>query len=118
MFRKVLVSLVATAALGAGIVAMTSAAEAHHHHHHGHVNIGLGFFPFFGGYPAYGYGYGYPAYGYRNHYYSGYRNSYYYDDYDDYDDYSDCGYRRVAVKKWNNAHTHRIVVHRKRWVCY
>ena len=103
MFRKAFVSLVAAAALGAGMIAMTSAAEANHHH--GHVSIGLGFFPFIGsGYPAYGYGYpaygfGYPAYGY-------------------YDDYEDCGYRRVAIKKWNKSHTHRIIVHRKRWVCY
>ena len=106
MFRKVLVSLVVTATLGAGMMAMTSAAEAHRRHHHGHIGIGLGFFPFFGsGYPAYGYsGFGYPGYGYRHRLY--------------YDDYSDCGYRRVAIKKWNKAHTRRIVVHRKKWVCY
>ena len=104
MFRKTLISLVATAALGAGMIAMTSAAEAHHHH--GNVSIGLGFFPFFGsGYPAYCCGY--PGYGNRYPLY-----------YDDYNDYEDCGYQWVPVKKWNKSHTHRIVVHRKRWVCY
>ena len=106
MFRKALISLVATAALGAGMVAMTSAAEAYHHHHNGNVTIGLGFFPFFdSGYPAYGFGY--PGYRYRYPLY-----------YDDYYDYEDCGYRWVAIKKWNQPHTHRIVVHRKRWVRY
>ena len=108
MFRKALISLVATAALGTGMVAMTSAAEAHHRHH-GHVFIGLGFFPFFGsGYPAYDYGYpgfGYPGYGFRHPLYS-----------DGY--YNDCGYQWVAVRRWNPSHTHRVVVHRKRWVCY
>ena len=106
MFRKALITLVATAALGAGMVAMTSTAEAHHHH--GHVFIGLGFYPFLGfGYPAYGYGYpyGYPGYGYRYPLYN-----------DDY--YNDCGYRWVAVRKWNRSHTHRVIVHRQRWVCY
>jgi hypothetical protein len=114
MFCKAFVSLVATAALGAGMIAMTSAAEANHRHHHrNQVSIGLGFFPFIGsGYPAYdygypAYGYGYPAYGNRYPLY-----------YDDYNDYEDCGYRRVAIKKWNKSHTHRIIVHRKRWVCY
>ena len=101
MFRKALISLVATAALGAGMVAMASTAEAHRYHHRDHVVIGLGFFPFFDfGYPDYGY----PGYGYRYRHY--------------YDDYNDCGYRRVAIKKWNRSHTHRVVVHRKRWVCY
>ena len=96
MFRKTLISLVATAALGTGMIAMTDAADAHRRHHHrGHVS--LGFFPFFG-YP--GYGFGSPAF------------------YDNYYDYEDCGYRWVAIKKWNKAHKHRIVVHRKRWVCY
>jgi hypothetical protein len=121
MFRKVLVSLVVAATLGAGMMAMTSAADAHRRHHNGNVTIGLGFFPFLGGgYPAYGFGhrgYGYPGYGYRGFGYPGYgyRHRLYYDDYDD---YSDCGYRRVAIKKWNKAHTRRIIVHRKRWVCY
>lgn len=101
MFRKALISLVATAALGAGMVAMTSAAEAHHHHHNGNISIGLGFFPFIDP------GYGYPGYRYRYPLY-----------YDDYYDYEDCGYQWVAIKKWNKSHTHRIVVHRKRWVCY
>jgi hypothetical protein len=101
MFRKALITLVATAALGAGMVAMTSAAEAHHHHH-GHVSIGLGFYPFLGfGYPAYDYGY------------PGYRYPSYYDDY-----YDDCGYRWVAIRRWNPSHTHHIIIHRKRWVCY
>jgi hypothetical protein len=98
MFRKAFVSLVATAALMAGTIGMTSAADAmhrHHRHHHGHVS--LGFFPFFG-YP--GYGYGSPAY------------------YDDYYDYQDCGYRRVKVKRWNKSHTHRVIVYKKRWICY
>jgi hypothetical protein len=108
MFRKVLVSPVVTATLGAGMMAVTSAAEAHRRHHHGNVGIGFGFFPVLGGYPAYGFGYP----GYRHHY------PLYYNDYYDYDDYSDCEYRRVAIKKWNKAHTRRIVVHRKRWVCY
>ena len=31
---------------------------------------------------------------------------------------ADCRYRWVAVKKWNKAHTHRINVYKKRWVCY
>jgi hypothetical protein len=94
MFRKAFLSLVATAALGAGIIVMTPTAEAMRHHRH-HSHITLGFFPFLG-YP----GYGYPTY------------------YDDYNDYEDCRYRRVAVKIWNKSHTHRIIVHRKRWVCY
>ena len=100
MFRKALISLVATAALGAGLIATTSTAEAmhRHRHHHNNVTIGLGV-PFFGGYPAYGYGY----------------SDYYYDDYND---YSDCRYRRVAIKKWNRSHTHRVIVYRKRLVCY
>jgi|SRR5436190_20482484 len=100
MFRKVFLSLVATAALAAGTISMTSAADANHRHHHRHhSSITFGFAPFFG-YPGYDYGYGYPAY------------------YDDYYDYQDCGYRRVPVKKWNKAHTHRFVVYKKRWVCY
>jgi hypothetical protein len=97
MFRKALISLFASATLVAGTIGMTTAADAKHHHHHNHSHVSLGFFPFFG-FP--GYGYGYPAY------------------YDDYYDYEDCGYRRVPVKKWNKAHTHRIVVYKKRWVCY
>jgi hypothetical protein len=111
MFRKALVSLVVTATLGVGTFAMTSAAEAHRRHHHGNFTIGLGFSPFLGsGYPAYGYGY--RNYGYRNY---GYRYPVYYDDYYGYED---CGYRRVLVKKWNKAHTKRIKVYKKRWVCY
>ena len=106
MFRKALISLVATAALGVGMIAMTPDAEAHRRHHNGNVAISLGFFPFFGGgYPAYGYGY--PRY---RHHYPVY--------YNDYNDYGDCGYRRVHIKIWNKAHTRRIVVHRNRWVCY
>ena len=101
MLRKTFVSLVAAGALGVGMLGMTSAAEAmhKHHHHHNNVNIGLGF-PFFGGYPVYDY----------------YSPNYAY--YDEYDDYSDCRYRRVAVKKWNKSHKHRIIVYRKRLVCY
>jgi hypothetical protein len=100
MFRKAFISLVATAALAAGTVGLTSTADAkkYHRHHRHHSHISLGFTPFFG-YPGYGYGYGYPAY------------------YDDYG-YEDCGYRRIKVKRWNKSHTHRIVVFKKRWVCY
>jgi hypothetical protein len=100
MFRKALISLVATAALAAGTIGMTSAADAKKHHHHHHSYFSLGFVPFFG-YPGYGYDYGYryPAYD------------------DDYA-YDDCGYRRVKVKRWNKSHTHHIIVYKKRWVCY
>ena len=97
MFRKALISLVAVATIGTGIVSMTSTADAHRRHHHHRSHISLGFAPFFA-FP--GYGYGYPAF------------------YDGYDDYQDCGYRRIKVKKWNKAHTHRIIVYKKRWVCY
>jgi hypothetical protein len=93
MLRKALISFVATAALVGGTIGMTSTADAnhrHHHRHHHHGDINFGFFPFFG----------YPAF---------YDDNYYYED---------CGYRRVPVKKWNKAHTHRIVVYKKRWVCY
>ena len=100
MFRKAFISLVATAALAAGTISLTSAAEANHRHHRHHSSITLGFSPFFG-YPGYGYDYGY-------------RYPSYYDDYGD----EDCGYRRIKVKRWNRAHTHRIVVFKKRWVCY
>ena len=95
MFRKALISLVAVATIGTGIVSMTSTADAHRRHHRSHIS--LGFAPFFA-FP--GYGYGYPAY------------------YDNYYAYEDCGYRRVKVKKWNKAHTHRIIVYKKRWICY
>ena len=106
MFRKFLIVFAATAALGAGMVAMASTADAHHHHH-GHVFIGLGIFPGFG-YPGFGYpDYGYPDYGYRRYGYPDY-----------YDDYSDCGYERRAIRTWNRSHTHHIIVYRKRWVCY
>jgi hypothetical protein len=113
MFRKTFVSLVGAAALGAGIITMTDAAEAHRRHHNGNVIIGLGVFPFVGsGFPVYHYGY--PGYGFRSradHYaYPSYYDYYY--------NYEDCGYRRIAVKKWNKAHTHRIKVYKKRWVCY
>ncbi|MGB8313174.1 MAG: hypothetical protein WCE69_01680 [Aestuariivirga sp.] len=101
MFRKIFTAFAVTAALAAGMVAMASSAEAHRHRHHHHVSIGLGLYPFFGlGYPAYGYGY--PAY----------RYPYYYDD-----NY-DCRYHRIAIKKWNRSHTHRVIVYRKRLVCY
>lgn len=95
MFRKALISLVAVATIGTGIVSTTSAADAHRRHHRGHFS--LGFAPFFA-FP--GYGYGNPAY------------------YDDYYAYQDCGYRRVKVKKWNKSHTHRVIVYKKRWICY
>ena len=96
MFRKAFISLVAAATLAVSSIGMTSVANAHHRHHrHHHSHITLGFFPFFG-FP----GYGHPAY------------------YDDFYDYEDCGYRRVKVKVWNKAHTHRIVVYKKRWICY
>ena len=96
MFRKALISLVAVATIGTGIVSMTSTADAHRRHHRSHIS--LGFAPFFA-YPGYGYGYGNPAY------------------YDDYYAYQVCGYRRVKVKKWNNSHTYRVIVYKKRWVC-
>ena len=101
MYRKALISLVATAALAAGTIGMTSAADAkkYHRHHRHHSNLSFGFAPFFA-FPGYDYGYGYPAY------------------YDDYYAYEDCGYRRVKVKKWNRSHTHRVIVYKKRWVCY
>ena len=95
MFRKALISLVAVATIGTGIVSTTSTADAHRRHHRSHIS--LGFAPFFA-FP--GYGYGYPAY------------------YDDYYAYRDCGYRRVKVKKWNKSHTHRVIAYKKRWVCY
>jgi hypothetical protein len=94
MFRKAIISFVATVALGVGIAGMTSAAEAKHSHRHGYI-----FFPMFG-------------------FYDGHFNSradhYAYDDYY----YQDCGYRRVVVKKWNKSHTKRVKVYKKRWVCY
>jgi hypothetical protein len=93
MFRKAFISLVAAATIGTGIVSMTSAADAHRRHHRSHISLGI--FPFIGFS-----GFGNPAY------------------YDDYYAYEDCGYRRVKVKKWNKAHTHKIVVYKKRWVCY
>ena len=101
MFRKAMISLVATAALAAGTIGMTSAADAkkYHRHHRHQSHFSLGFEPFLA-FPAYGYGYGYPAY------------------YGDYYGYQDCGYRRVKVKKWNKSHTNRIVVFKKRWICY
>ncbi len=37
---------------------------------------------------------------------------------DGYYNYQDCRYRRVAVKKWNKAHTKLIKVYKNRWVCY
>jgi hypothetical protein len=40
------------------------------------------------------------------------------DYYDGYYNYQDCRYRKVAIKKWNKAHTKRIKVYKKRWVCY
>ncbi len=94
MFRKAFISLIAAATIGTGIASMTSTADAHRRHHRNHSHISLGFFPFFG-FP----GYGHPGY------------------YNDYYAYEDCGYRRVKVKKWNKAHTHRIVVYKKRWIC-
>jgi hypothetical protein len=95
MFRKAFISLVAVATIGTGIASMTSAADAHRRHHRSHIS--LGFVPFFG-FPGYGYGDRYA----------------FYDDYG----YEDCGYRRVKVKRWNKAHTRRIVVYKKRWVCH
>jgi hypothetical protein len=113
MFRKTIISLVAIAALGASLISMTSAADAHRRHHHGSVFIDFGVFPFVGsGFPVYHYGN--PSYGFRSRAdrfaYPSYYDSYY--------DYDDCGYRRVLVKKWNKAHTHRIKVYKKRWICY
>jgi hypothetical protein len=37
---------------------------------------------------------------------------------DGYYGYQDCRYRRVAIKKWNKAHTKLIKVYKNRWVCY
>lgn len=63
MLRKTIISLVATAILGAGMIAMTSAADAHRRHHHGSVFIDFGVFPFVGsGFPVHRYGY--PGYGF------------------------------------------------------
>lgn len=109
MFRKAFISFVAIATIGTGIVSMTSTADAHRRYHHSYVT--LGFLPFFG-YPGYGYGYRGYDYGYRGY---GYGYPAYYNDYYD---YGDCGYRRVAVKKWNKSHTHRVIVYRKKRVCY
>lgn len=112
MLRKTFISLVATAVLGAGMIAMTSAADAHRRHHHGSVFIDFGVFPFDGyGFPVRHYGY--PGYGFSP---QAYRFAY--PSYGYYQDYEDCGYQRVLVKKWNKAHTHRIKVYKKRRVCY
>jgi len=93
MYRKVFIAFVATVALSAGIAEMTSPAEAKQNHHRNRHDDGLplSFFAF-------------PGYGFHS-------PAYYYD-------YQDCGYRRVAIKKWNKAHTKRIKVYKKRWVCY
>ena len=107
MFRKILIVIAATTALGAGMASMASTAEAHHRHHHG--SVGFGFFPAFGFFPGMGYSnYGYPGFGYRHYGYG----------YSDYNDDYGCGYRRVTYRKWNRSHTHLIVVHRMRQVCY
>lgn len=93
MDRKVIIAFVAAAALVGGIAGMSSSAEARHYHRNRHDDgLPLSFFAF----PGYSFG--------SPHYY--------------YDDYRDCGYRRVLVRKWNKAHTKRIKVYRKRWVCY
>ena len=89
MFRKAFISLVATAVLAAGTVGVTTAADAKKYHRHHRPHSHI----------TLGFGYRYPAY------------------YDDYG-YEDCGYRRVKVKRWNKSHTHRIVIIKKRWVCY
>ena len=91
MLRKSFVTLIVTAALGAGIAGMTSVADAKEKNR---SHVSQGFFPF----------YGFHSDGFRS------RADHY--------AYNDCGYRRVAVKKWNNAHTKRIKVYKKRWVCY
>ena len=93
MLRKTFISLVATAALGAGMIAMTSAADAHRRDRH---DDGLPL-SFFLGFPGYGF--------YSPRHYDG-------------DYYRGCGFRRVPIKKWNKSHTHRIKVYKKRWVCY
>ena len=111
MLRKTFISLVTTAVLGAGMIATTSTADAHRRHHRGSVFIDFGVFPFVGsGFPLHRYGY--PGYGVSSR-----ANHFAYPSYGYYD-YEDCGYRRVLVKKWNKAHTHRIKVYKKRWVCY
>jgi hypothetical protein len=105
--RKSFGLIVATAALCIGVVGISSSADAmykkKHHHHNSDVSIGFGL----GGYPAYDEGYGFDSYGNGSRY-----------AYDDYNDDEDCQYRRVAIKKWNQSHTHRYVVFRKRLVCY
>ena len=106
MFRKFLIVLAATAALGSGLVATAATAEAHYRHHQSNFSIGL--YPF-GFYPRYGY-YNDRYFGDRQYGY-GYRSSYYDDDYD-------CEYRRVLVKRWNQSHTRLIKVYRKKRVCY
>ena len=112
MLRKTFISLVAAAVVGAGMIAMTSAADAHRRHHHGSVFIDFGVFPFVGsGFPVHHYGY--PGYDFSPRAYH-----FAYPSYDYYYDYEDCGYRRILVKKWNKAHTHRIKVYEKRRVCY
>jgi hypothetical protein len=101
MFRKAFIAIAATAALGVGLAGMTSSADAMYkkrHHHHNDFTIAFGF----GVYPFYDYGYGYPRYSILDDHYA----------------YDDCIYRRVPVKKWNKAHTHRYIVYRKRLVCY
>ena len=97
MFRKALISLVAVATIGTGIVSTTSTADAHRRHHRSHYQPGLRALLCL---PRLWLCYGYPAY------------------YDDYYAYRDCGYRRIKVKKWNKSHTHRVIVYKKRWVCY
>ena len=97
MIRTVYVSLVAFVALSVGSAVLASDAEAKKkHHHRQHYDDGLPL-SFFLGFPGHDF---HP----RNHL------NYYY--------YEDCGYRRVTVKKWNKAHTKRIKIHQKRWVCY
>ena len=84
MFRKAIISVAATIALGFGIASMTSAAEASHRGvFHSRAD---------------------------HHIYKEFSDGYY--------NYQDCRYRRVAVKKWNKAHTKLIKVYKKRWVCY
>lgn len=96
MFRKVFISFLSIVALSIGSAGIASDAEAKkkpHHRQDYDDGMPLSFF------------FGFPGHG---HHSPTYFNDYY---------YQDCGYRRVAIRKWNKAHTKRIKVYKKRWVC-
>jgi hypothetical protein len=92
MYRKAFISFAATVALGFGIAGMTSVADAKDR--------------------------GFRGDGFRGHGFESRADHRIYEYYDGYYNYQDCRYRRVAVKKWNKAHTKRIKIYKKRWVCY